>query len=382
MQLPAALADSGGKGSAAGAGRRHPLEAAVNTLPPLTAPDRPPSSPDAGWAPAGEPELPTGHVLDGRLRIQATISRGGMATIYRAEDLRDAGRLVAVKVPLAKVERDPPSFARFLREEATGTKLDHPQLVRFLPAPWQKSRPYLVMEFLAGRTLAQVLAETRPLPEARALRIASSVCAALQHMHERGVVHCDLKPANVMVAEDQTVRLFDFGLAAPPVRSRSLLAPLIPVPGTPEYMAPEQVEHGPVDERADIYALGVILYELLTSETPFHRVDPWESACARLRGDPVAPRKRNPAVSPQAEEIVLHALQRKPEDRYATAAALQADLDAPEQIRISGYCDRLQPPRWRPSLQGTPVASGLLLGVSALGALVGLFFALRMFIAR
>ena len=342
----------------------------------LAAPDRLPE------ALPTEPELPPGYLLDGRFRIAETLGHSGMAIIYRAEDVAEGHRTVAVKVPLQKIERAPAWFARFLREQGMGAKFDHPQLVKFLPAPPHPSRPYLVMEYLPGRTLARVLDETWPLPEAVALQIASGVCTALRHMHGHGVVHCDLKPSNLMIGDDGTVRLFDFGLAAAPERGRHLLGSLRPIFGTPEYMAPEQVRNGFADERADIYSLGAILYELLTGEVPFRRDDPWESAYARLNGDPVAPRQLNPAISPAAEEIILHALQRKPQDRYPSVAAFQAELDAPEQVRITGYRDRLRAPRWRLSFQGTPITAGLVLGLSVVAVLVGMFFVLRFALAR
>jgi len=331
---------------------------------------------------SAEAGLPPGYVLDGRFRIAETLGRSRMATIYRAEDIADGYRPVAVKVPLQKVEHDPAWFARFLREQAMGARFDHPQLVKFLPTPSHQSRPYLVMEFLPGRTLAQVLGDARPLPEARAFRIASGACTALRHMHIRGVVHCDLKPSNLMIADDGTVRLLDFGLAAAPERRRRLLGSLGTIFGTPEYMAPEQVRQGFADERSDIYSLGAILFELLTGEVPFRREDPWESAYARLNGDPVAPRQLNPSVSPVAEEIVLHALQRRPGDRYASVAAFQAELDAPERVPITGYRERLQAPRWRMSFQATPIAAGLVLGLAVVAALVGLFFVLRFSLER
>jgi len=169
----------------------------------------------------------------------------------------------------------------------------------------------------------------------------------------------------------------DFGLASAPLRRRSLFARLTPIFGTPEYMAPEQVENGSVDERTDIYALGAILYELLTGAVPFKNEDPWQSAFQRTTGDPIAPRTLNPALSPQAEEIVLHALQRKPGDRYPSMAAFRADLNAPTHVPVTGYCERLRPPRWKLGFQTTPVLAGLLLGLGAILFLGTMFLILR-----
>ncbi len=327
--------------------------------------------------PSAEAQLRPGEVLDGRFLIREAISRSGMATIYRAEDRFQGGRDVAVKVPLMRIEGDPVSFARFRHEEEIGLKLSHPFLLRFYPVTEKKSRPYIVTEFLRGCTLAQLRPEGRPLAEADALRIVGLVGEAVGAMHAQGFIHGDLKPSNIMICRDHTLRVLDFGLASPPIRRRSLLAKLTPIFGSPEYMAPEQVENGPVDERTDVYALGAILYELLTGVVPFQHEDPWQSAFQRTTGDPIAPRVLNPELSPQAEDIVLHALQRHPGDRYPSMAAFQADLAAPARVHVTGRRLRLRPPRWKLGFQSTPILAGLLLGVGALLLLVALFMILR-----
>jgi serine/threonine-protein kinase len=332
-------------------------------------------------APSADPELQPSQILDGRYQVREIFSRGGMATLYRAEDLLNERHDVVLKVPLMKVESDPAAFARFRHEEEIGLTLSHPFLVRFCPVAGEKSRPYIAMESLRGCTLDYLRYESRPLPEGDALKITSLVCEAVGHLHGRGIIHRDLKPSNIMICCDWTLRVMDFGLASPPIRRRSLLAKLTTILGTPEYMAPEQVKNGPVDERTDVYALGAILYELLTGEVPFKNEDSWQSAFQRTTGDPIAPRSLNPALSPQAEEIVLHALQRQPSDRYPSMAALKADLDAPERVPVTGYRERLRPPRWQLGFQSTPVLAGLLLGVGALLSFVALFFILRVHLA-
>jgi serine/threonine-protein kinase len=324
-----------------------------------------------GFEPSAEPLLGPGKVLDGRFLIREALGRSRMATIYRAEDMLQGRRNVAVKLPLRVVESDPVCFTRFRHEEEIGLKLHHPFLLKFIPVSGEKCQPYLVTEFLLGCTLDHIEHKNRPLPESDALRIVSLVCSAVGHMHEQGVIHRDLKPSNIMICRDRTLRVMDFGLSSPPVRQRNVLAKLTPIFGTAEYMAPEQVDNGPIDERTDIYGLGAILYELLTGSVPFKNEDPWQSAFQRTTGDPVAPRTLNPALSPQAEEIVLHALQRKPEGRYPDMEAFKADLDAPDRVQVTGYSRRLRPPRWKLSFQATPILAGSLLGVGAL-----LFFAL------
>lgn len=329
-----------------------------------------------GLGPPLEEELPGGVVLDGRFVIREAVGRSAMATIYRAEDRAASGRSVAVKVPLARVEADPAAFGRFEREGQIGSALDDPGLLRFIPVEQPQSRPYLVTEFLDGCTLALVIHRTKPIPEDDALKIASAICRALEHMHARGFIHRDLKPANIMVRRDASLCIMDFGLSAEIESSRGLLAGLGTPFGTPEYMAPEQVRNARNDGRTDIYCLGVILYQMLTGVLPFQNEDPWASAQLRVTGDPVAPRLLNPALSVQAEEIVLHAMRRKPAERYPTIAAFQAELDLPGHVHVTGLSGRLQAPRWRMSLHGTPMIAGALIGVGALLFLVGLFFVL------
>jgi serine/threonine-protein kinase len=328
------------------------------------------------------PELRPGHLLDGRFRLVEPISRSGMAVIYRAEDERNQNQQVAVKVPHLRLESDPGFFSRFQREEEIGRRLNHPYVLKFLPVDGEKSRPYIVTEYLRGCTLAHLMNAMRPFPEKDALKIASLVCEALQHMHWRGVVHRDLKPSNVMICCDRTLRLMDFGIASAAASRRITLTGLTPTLGTPDYMAPEQVSNRQTDERTDVYGLGVILYEMLTGAIPFQNENPWVAMNNRVTGDPPAPRQLNPAISPEAEEIVLHALQRDPAARYQTAAAFKVELDSPEQVRVTGYCNHLEAPRWKLGLRETPVIAGSLLGIGFLTFQVFLFLVLRHALAR
>jgi len=329
-----------------------------------------------GLGPPLEAELPAGHLLDGRFLIRETIGRSGMATIYRAEDRASGNRPVAVKVPLRKIEADPISFGRFEREARIGESLDDPRLLRFIRVPGPRSRPYIVTEFVDGCTLSFVMHRTRPIPERDALRIASAICGAVGAMHARGFIHRDVKSDNIMIRRDGTLCLMDFGLAAETDTGEGILAGLTPLFGTPEYMAPEQVRNKRNDERTDIYSLGVILYQMLTGALPFLSEDPWAAAQLRVTGDPAAPRTLNPALTPEAEEIVLRAMRRDPAERYPSVAAFRADLDAPERVHVTGLSGRLRAPRWRLSLQGTPLLAGAMMGVGAVVLLVTLFLAL------
>jgi len=327
------------------------------------------------------PQLKPGHLLDGRFLIGDPLSRSGMATIYKAEDTQNQNQPVAVKVPHLQYEADPAFHSRFVREEEIGRKLDHPYLLKFVPVE-KKSRPYLVTEYLAGCTLSHLMDAMRPLAEKDALKIASLICDALQHMHWRGVVHRDLKPGNIMICRDRTIRLMDFGIATAEGTRRITMVGIHSTMGTPDYMAPEQVSNKQTDDRTDIYSLGVILYEMLTGVVPFRNDNPWISMNNRVTGDPVAPRKLNPAISPQAEEIVLHAMQREPGNRYQTAAKMKVELDAPEKVQVTGLCDRLQPPHWKFGFRTTPVLFGAALGVGFIAFQVLLFFVIRHFLAK
>jgi len=304
---------------------------------------------------AGVPFQP-GQVLDGRFRITEVLSRSGMGTIFKAQDERHGGRVVALKVPHLEYESDPNFFSRFQREERIGLELDHPFLLRFIPVE-NKSRPYIVTEYLKGCTLEHLLKAMRPLPEKDALKLASLICEALEHLHEHGVVHRDLKPQNVMICCDGTIRIMDFGIARDDVSRRITRVGNSTSMGTPDYMAPEQVKGKRADKRTDIYNLGALLYEMLTGVIPFQNDNPWAALNARLTGDPAAPRKLNPDLSAQAEEIALRALQREPSHRYASAAAMKAEIDTVDQMRVTGLADRLQEPTpWTPGLSERPWA--------------------------
>lgn len=319
-----------------------------------------------------------GQTLDDRFLITEILSRSGMGTIFKAKDKQQGNRLVALKVPHLEYESDPNFFSRFQREERIGLELSHPFVLKFIPVE-DKSRPYIVTEYLKGCTLAHLLKAMRPLPEKDALKIASLICQALQHMHDHGVIHRDLKPQNVMICCDGTIRIMDFGIARDDSSRRITHLGNSSSMGTPDYMAPEQVRGKRADKRTDIYNLGAVLYEMLTGEIPFPNENQWVALNARVTGDPVAPRKLNPSLSPQAEEIVLRALQRDPANRYPTPAAMKAELDTAEHVRVTGLCDRLQEATsWKPSWYQRPaVLAAALLGPLAIGIGVMLVLLLR-----
>jgi serine/threonine protein phosphatase PrpC len=296
-------------------------------------------------------EVKPGEILDSRFEIDNVISRSGMATIYKAKDL-ETKQTVAVKIPHMQMESDAGSFARFQREAEIGEMLDHPNILKFIKVP-NKSRPYIVTEYLEGKSLSNVLNEVRPLPIPDAVQIASYVCGALAHMHEHKVVHRDLKPQNIMLCNDGSLRIIDFGIAKSMEMRRLTFAGFTPAMGTPDYMAPEQVKGKRGDERTDIYSLGAVLYEMTTGSVPFEGPNPFVVMNSRITGDPIAPRKVNPQISEQLEEIILHAMEREPHKRYQSAAVMKAELDDPESVKVTGRARHLEAPKvWKTRWQG------------------------------
>jgi serine/threonine protein kinase len=300
-----------------------------------------------GWVPA-KGELAPGMLLDERFEITELVARSYQASIFRARD-RQSGEFVAVKAPLLAVESDLAGFERFQREQKIGESLDHPSILRFLPVA-ERSRPYLVMEFIEGETLEALLQRGGALAEEDAVRIAVTVCEALEYLHRKGIAHRDIKPENLVFRPDGRLCLIDFGLACTARSRRLTFAKLTSVMGTPDYIAPERAEGKRGDHRSDVYSLGAILYRLVTGTPPFEGENPFVIMNARLIGDPAPPRSRRPELSQALEEVVLHALEREPGRRYQAAADLQRDLEHLEAVELTGRHLRLR--------EATPARAG------------------------
>ena len=317
--------------------------------------------------------LHPGDQLD-HYRIEALVARSGMASIFRATDMRN-GRQVAIKIPHPEMEADPVLFDRFKREGEIGQKLDHPGVMKVFPDD-DRSRVYMVMEWVDGRLLRQALHDSGKLPIDRAIKIAISINDALDYIHRNGVVHRDLKPENIMIGGDDQIKLIDFGIAGKEGARRLTFAKLSQVMGTPDYISPEQVKGKRGDGRSDIYALGVMLYEMLTGKTPFTGPNPFAIMNDRLLNNPVPPRELNPEISPALQEVIYRALEREPQNRYSTANEFAWDLEHLDQV---GVADRAELRDWKQ--RRTPwVRRALFYAAMALIPIV--IFGLLIFVAR
>ena len=273
-----------------------------------------------------------GTILD-HYRLDDVVAHSGMGTLYRATDLRN-GRQVAVKIPKPEMEADPVLLERFRREQEIGQLLDHPGIVKTFDGE-ERSRLYMVQEWVDGRLLRAVMNEERPLGIERATRLTLAICDALDAMHKMGIVHRDLKPENVMVGPDDAIKIIDFGIAMKEDARRITHVGMSPMLGTPDYISPEQVQGKRGDQRSDIYAVGIMFYEMLTGTVPFSGANPLAVMNDRLMVDPPPPSEHNPEISPQLEEIVFHALEKEPRNRYATASEMALDLENQDQVGIS-----------------------------------------------
>lgn len=274
--------------------------------------------------------LHPGDQLD-HYRIEGVAARSGMASIFRATDVR-TGRPVAIKVPHPEMESDPVFFERFHREEEIGKAMDHPGVMKVI-AEDGRSQVYMVMEWVEGRLLRQVLNEQRKLPPERAVRIALRILDTLEYLHSHGIVHRDLKPENVMVDAEDRIKLIDFGIAAKTGARRLTFAKLSQTLGTPDYISPEQVKGKRGDARSDLYAVGVMLYEMLTGSHPFESRNSLSRMHAILEADPALVASRGVPLPPELNLVLQRALAKAPEGRHPNMHALLVEL---RQVRDRG----------------------------------------------
>jgi eukaryotic-like serine/threonine-protein kinase len=265
----------------------------------------------------------TPQVLLDRYEVGRLLGAGGMAEVFEGRD-RLLARRVAIKVPLAQHAHDPEFAQRFRREAQAAASLSHPGVVAVYDTGSEDGTHFIVMEYVDGRTLKDVIRAEAPLYPERAAEIAADVCSALAAAHARGLVHRDVKPANIMLMPDGRVKLMDLGIAR--AAAGETVTQTAAMLGTAQYLSPEQAQGHTVDFRSDLYSLGCCLYEMLTGTVPFRGATPVAIAYRHVREDPAPPRLLNPDVPPSLEAVCLQAMAKRPEDRYQTAADLRADL--------------------------------------------------------
>jgi serine/threonine protein kinase len=269
------------------------------------------------------------RLLGGRYELDGVVGRGGMAEVYRARDIR-LDRIVAIKTLRADLARDQIFQARFRREAQSAASLNHPSIVAVYDTGEDMATgvpvPYIVMEYVDGRTVRDLLQEGHRLLPERSLEIIDGVLRALDYSHQAGIVHRDIKPGNVMVTRNGDIKVMDFGIARAMSDAQATMTQTAQVIGTAQYLSPEQARGERVDARSDLYSAGCLLYELLTGRPPFTGDSPVAIAYQHVRENPVPPSRVDPDVPAWADAIVLKAMAKSPADRYQTAADMRADL--------------------------------------------------------
>jgi len=270
-----------------------------------------------------------GRVLGGRYELAEMLGQGGMAEVYRARDQR-LGRTVAVKILRTELARDPSFERRFAREAQACAGMNHPNVVAVFDTgadtEGDVTIPYIVMEFVDGTTLKDLLLTGRRLLPQRALEITAGVLGALEYSHQQGIIHRDIKPANIMLNRTGEVKVMDFGIARALDDAQATMTQASTVMGTAQYLSPEQGRGEPADARSDVYATGCLLYELLTSRPPFVGDTTASVVYQHVRENPIPPSQIDPEVPSAADAVVMKAMAKNPENRYQSAAEMRADV--------------------------------------------------------
>ncbi len=276
-----------------------------------------------------------GPVVGGRYELGELLGRGGMAEVRKGTDTR-LGRVVAVKRLRSDLASDATFQARFRREAQSSASLNHPAVVAVYDTGEERVThvngdsevvPYIVMEYVAGRTLRDILREGRKILPERALEITSGVLSALDYSHRAGIIHRDIKPGNVMLTPSGDIKVMDFGIARAMSDAQSSMTQTAAVVGTAQYLSPEQARGETVDSRSDVYSAGCLLYELLTGRPPFVGDSPVAVAYQHVREPAVPPSRHEDDLTPEVDAIVMKALAKRVEDRYQSAAQMRADIE-------------------------------------------------------
>ncbi|GAY13988.1 Stk1 family PASTA domain-containing Ser/Thr kinase [Mycobacterium sp. shizuoka-1] len=293
--------------------------------------------------------MTTPQHLSDRYELGEILGFGGMSEVHMARDTR-LHRDVAVKVLRADLARDPSFYLRFRREAQNAAALNHPAIVAVYDTGEAETSngplPYIVMEYVDGVTLRDIVHTDGPIPPRRAIEIIADACQALNFSHQHGIIHRDVKPANIMISKTGAVKVMDFGIARALADAGNSVTQTAAVIGTAQYLSPEQARGEPVDARSDVYSLGCVLYEILTGEPPFVGDSPVAVAYQHVREDPVPPSHKNPGISPELDAVVLKALAKNPDNRYQTAAEMRTDLvrvhngEAPEAPKVLSAAER------------------------------------------
>jgi eukaryotic-like serine/threonine-protein kinase len=293
--------------------------------------------------------MTTPQHLSDRYELGEILGFGGMSEVHIARDTR-LHRDVAVKVLRADLARDPSFYLRFRREAQNAAALNHPAIVAVYDTGEAETPngplPYIVMEYVDGVTLRDIVHTEGPIPPKRAIEIIADACQALNFSHQHGIVHRDVKPANIMISKNNAVKVMDFGIARALADTGNSVTQTAAVIGTAQYLSPEQARGETVDARSDVYSLGCVLYEILTGEPPFIGDSPVAVAYQHVREDPVPPSQRHTGISPELDAVVLKALAKNPDNRYQTAAEMRTDLirvhsgEAPEAPKVLTESER------------------------------------------
>jgi eukaryotic-like serine/threonine-protein kinase len=293
--------------------------------------------------------MTTPQHLSDRYELGEILGFGGMSEVHLARDVR-LHRDVAVKVLRADLARDPSFYLRFRREAQNAAALNHPAIVAVYDTGEAETAagplPYIVMEYVNGVTLRDIVHTDGPMSAQRAIEVIADACQALNFSHQHGIIHRDVKPANIMISSADAVKVMDFGIARAIADAGNSVTQTAAVIGTAQYLSPEQARGEAVDARSDVYSLGCVLYEILTGEPPFVGDSPVAVAYQHVREDPVPPSQRYEGVSAQLDAVVLKALAKNPDNRYQTAAEMRADLirvhsgEAPEAPKVLTAAER------------------------------------------
>lgn len=273
-----------------------------------------------------------GHELSGRYEIVSRVGGGGMAIVYKAQD-KLLNRNVAVKVLRQQFVHDEDFIRRFRREAQSAAALSHPNVVSIYDVGQQEDIHYIVMEYVEGHNLNEIIKERAPLQAEVAIHIASQICDALDHAHQNGIIHRDIKPHNILIGRSGRVKVTDFGIAR--ASAATDITQTGSVIGSVHYFSPEHAKGVAQGEKSDLYSLGIVMYQMLTNKLPFLGDSPISIALKHLQEQVIEPRKVNPMIPQSVENIILKALRKRPEERYQKAREMLDDLESallPERI--------------------------------------------------